>query len=561
MKFLVYSQIRKSEVGSNLGRPEYSYFFVLDPFLPVLARLGEVILVADPAGEVDACFDRCTQAGERCVFICFAPPNKSITGLRCPTVTVFAWEFDRLPDEVWDEDPRNDWRYALRQQGRAITLSSDSARVTREAMGDLFDVMAIPVPVYDRFARPAADGPRGPALSPRHFSFAGAAFDSRYYEVTTDTFINNTPADRFGLSLWNGEAMDLAFCLGHNGGGLLGGFYETETWGTWSKLEQPWLVMPHLLHGKFTLRFDAVAYGPNFGRTIDVIVGSDRQSLLLDNDTPNREIRFDVAKPQALIRFAGLDVSAVPGVTDPRTMGIGLRALHIEPVEVVRPVEQGVSTASSLTLDLQGVVYTSVLNPGDDRKNWVDMLTAFCWAFRDNSNATLVLKMTHHSIASFLGIFHYHLQRIGAVKCRIVLLHGFLDHEQYLQLIDVSTFYINASRCEGLCLPLMEFMSNGVPAVAPCNTAMKDYVSDDCVFVVRSSLEPGIWPHDPRNLLRALRYRIDWSSLAQQFAQSYAVAVSDPARYRQMSAAASHALRDFCSETVVADKLKRFFQC
>jgi hypothetical protein len=108
---------------------------------------------------------------------------------------------------------------------------------------------------------------------------------------------------------------------------------------------------------------------------------------------------------------------------------------------------------------------------------------------------------------------------------------------------------------------LMEFMSSGVPAVAPCNTAMADYVTDDSVFVVRSSHEPGVWPHDPRNLLRTLRYRIDWSSLTQQFTNSYATAKSDPSRYQQMSTAATSVLRDFCSESIVADKLRQFFKC
>jgi len=561
MKFLVYSQIKKSDVGANLGRPEYSYFFVLEPFLPVLASLGEVVIVHQPETEVDALFDQCSLAGERCVFICFAPPNKSITGLRCPTVTVFAWEFDRLPDEVWDDDLRNDWRNTLRQQGRAITLSSDSARVVKNALGDGFDVMAIPVPVYDRFSSRLADMPaRSPAIAPRFFSFLGAAFDSRYYEITTDKFINHTPASGFGLSLWNGNVIELEFRLGHEGGGLLGGFYETETWGTWSKLEQPWLVVPCLLHGKFKLRFDAVAYGPNFGKSIDVIIGNDRQSLLLENDVPARELEFNVNEPQALIQFSGLDVSAVPGVTDPRTMGIGLRTLRIDPLDVPIASDQRTSV-SALTLNLHGVVYTSVLNPGDDRKNWVDMLTAFCWAFRDTEDATLVLKMTHHSVAAFIGVFHYHMQRIGPVKCRILLLHGFLDHEQFLQLIDVTTYYVNSSRCEGLCLPLMEFMSCGVPAVAPCNTAMEDYVTEDSVFIVQSSHEPGVWPHDPRNLLRTLRYRIDWFSLSEQFARSYAVATSDDAQYRQMSKAASAVQRDFCSEAVVAGKLRQFFKC
>ena len=561
MKFLVYSQINKSDVGAKLGRPEYSYYFVLEPFLPVLAKLGEVIVVHHPETEVDATFDEYTLAGERCIFICFSPPNKSIIGLRCPTVTVFAWEFDRLPNEVWDDDPRNDWSYVLRQQGWAITLSSDSARVVRGALGDTFDVMAIPVPVYDRFSPGLGDrSARSPTLAARRFTFAGVAFDSGYYEITADSFSNTTPANRFGLPLWNGQTIELDFSIGNAGVGSLGGFYEAEPWGTWSKLGQPWLIMPALLHGKFSLHLDVVGYGSNIGRSIHVIVGNDRQSLVLDNDMSTHELVFNVEEPQALIHLAGLDVSAIPGAADPRTMGIGMRSLRIESIDMASASHSSTS-ASALMLELKGVVYTSVLNPGDDRKNWIDMLKAFCWAFRDIEDATLVLKMTHHSIGAFLGVFHYHMLRIGPVKCRVVLLHGYLDSEQFKQLIDVSTYYVNSSRCEGLCLPLMEFMSSGVPAVAPCNTAMADYVTEDSVFVVRSSREPGIWPHDPRTLLRTLRYRIDWSSLVEQLKRSYVVATSEPSRYRQMSSAASAVQRDFCSEAVVANKLRQFFRC
>ena len=43
---------------------------------------------------------------------------------------------------------------------------------------------------------------------------------------------------------------------------------------------------------------------------------------------------------------------------------------------------------------VDGVVYVSVFNPLDGRKNWHHLITAFCWAFRDTSDATLVLKMT-----------------------------------------------------------------------------------------------------------------------------------------------------------------------
>ena len=48
---------------------------------------------------------------------------------------------------------------------------------------------------------------------------------------------------------------------------------------------------------------------------------------------------------------------------------------------------------------------------------------------------------------------------------------------------------MNASRCEGLYLPLMEFMSCGTPAIAPDHSAMADYMDAQVGFVV--PLQPG----------------------------------------------------------------------
>ena len=107
MIFIVYSQISEEKLNGSLGMPEYSYYFVLRGFLPVLRELGQVIVVSNPEQEVDAIYDGCRKRGENCVFVSFSPPNKSVIGLRCPTVCVFAWEFDSIPDEVWDGDRKN----------------------------------------------------------------------------------------------------------------------------------------------------------------------------------------------------------------------------------------------------------------------------------------------------------------------------------------------------------------------------------------------------------------------------------------------------------------------
>ena len=63
-----------------------------------------------------------------------------------------AWEFDSIPDEQWDNDPRQDWTQMLARQGRVITLSTHTARAIRRAMGEDFPVLVLPTPLWENFA-------------------------------------------------------------------------------------------------------------------------------------------------------------------------------------------------------------------------------------------------------------------------------------------------------------------------------------------------------------------------------------------------------------------------
>src|SRR5690606_16968558 len=120
---------------------------------------------------------------------------------------------------------------------------------------------------------------------------------------------------------------------------------------------------------------------------------------------------------------------------------------------------------------LSGVVYTSVLNPEDGRKNWIDLISAFCWAFKNEVNATLIVKMVHADIESYRTQVMTHLSRLAPFKCRVVIVHGYLTDAEYKDLIKASTFYVNSSACEGLCLPLVEYLCSGRPAISPLHTA------------------------------------------------------------------------------------------
>ena len=699
MNFILYSHINQASIDKNLGLPEYSYYFVLKEFQLAFEQLGKVILIQDPFTDVEPIYEQCRSQGEDCIFVCFSPPNKAPVGLSCPVVCVFAWEFNNLPNEVWDGDPRNDWRNVLAEHGRTITLAEYSAAAVRDSMGEDYPVVAIPVPVWSRFSKVR---PCTPIVKPTPLEVAGHIVDSRLYTINVDTITLNKPERCFLFPAWDGKTLNMDCSLGGGGDGYLVGFYESEGWGTWSKTDEPWILLPCRIEGDIFLSLIARGYGHNAKRNIFIRVGDRIQEIFLSENFDRHELQFHLRAPVTKIQILGLDLTPVEQLSHQRTMGIGIEGFTIEkgvapegsseprlqlsedesefsfkaqapelshlvgfhygeswgtwsravspsillgrelvghtrveftamgfganagreigvqfgeqsktiklakraktytldfdavlPAEVLRfhgldvsPREgaaddrvlgMGISqlrisggkgslpavvlaeNTNRLNTYFSGVVYTSVFNPGDSRKNWQDMLIAFVYTFRDVADATLILKVTHRSIASYLGIFHYYPQRLAPFKCRVVLIHGFLDDDAYQRLINASSYYVNTSHCEGLCLPLMEFMACGKPGIAPRHTSMADYVSKDSNFVIDSTVEPGIWPHDSRDVFRALRYRLDWWSLANCYKESYRVAKQEVPRYEAMSATGVERMKNFCSIERTRDLLADFF--
>lgn len=207
----------------------------------------------------------------------------------------------------------------------------------------------------------------------------------------------------------------------------------------------------------------------------------------------------------------------------------------------------------------RGLVYTSVLTPGVGRKNWEDLITAFCWTFRDNEDVTLILKLA----GTDLQRQHYQLlmllTKLSPIRCRVIAINGYLSDDDYAALVGATTYYVNTSLCEGLCLPLVEFLGEGVPAIAPDNTAMADYISDDLAFVVASYPGvPTVWPHGDSEVNRTSFHQLDWASLSQAFRRSYEVAQHDPARYREMSRRACEAMQAYCGSEAVKSRLHAF---
>lgn len=509
MRFLVYSEINANTIKSSMGLPQYSYFFVLRDFLPVLQLLGSVQVVEHPEVEVDQLYDEARLAGESCLFLSFSPPHTTPLGLRCPTIPIFAWEFDSIPDEQWLDDIRQNWCHVLENCFAAISLSQFTAEVVRARLGKEFPIEAIPAPVWDKFSTTSDEAALPPLDDAHGIQVTGVVLD------THDPDLN----------------------------ARMPGFDEISSMVTDIRAREHPVSEPTKL--------------PRAPRVVRF-----RQQSRLQITRRYLGEWYLRALRQALPWLPGPKplVPAVPPV----------EALRLEPLNPVEPPSSSNKPKNlqfsvewqpaEHRLNLDGVVFTAVFNPNDGRKNWADMLTAFCEAFRYTPDATLVFKLGHHECQSAMSDMLLCIARLSAFQCRVILLQGFLEKAEFKRLIQATTFIVNASHGEGQCLPLMEFLSCGKPAIAPCHSAMLDYIDQDIAFVVDSWLDATAWPHDPRLAYRTRRHCLDWSSLVTAYQAAYDCVQNEPQRYRQMSERAKIRMKEISSQAVVLGKLEAFLK-
>ena len=518
MNFILYSDVNDRSISQSLGRPEYSYYFVLKAYRPVLESLGQVHVVSS-AAEVDPLYRQLQLAGQDCLFLSFAPPHKTPTDLQCPVVCVIAWEYDSIPDDPRDDDTRHDWSRLLASHGRAITLSSHTAQAIRRTMGEDFPVLVLPTPLWEGFAGVRRQFPPAAVNPGAVLQIKGCIIDSRTLGLSADGLI--APAvdvqEPQPDAVVTPEAAPLPPLT----------------------LRRRAFITKHYLRESYRAAATPTDHGPLFLL---------KHNLLLWYREAVRDL-LPLALRRQLFRLRTPAPEPLPPAVIVET-----------PPVVEHPQASLPDTSATVQTEVSGVVYVSVFNPEDGRKNWHHLITAFCWAMRDVEDATLVLKMTQNELATYYVHLITLLSQLSPFACRVVVMHGYLEDEEFARLYGAASFYVNASRCEGLCLPLMEFMSCARPVIAPDHTAMHDYVDERVGFIVKSSREPTIWPDDVRILYRTLRHRPDWGSLKTAYENSYAMAKNDPVAYQAMALAANERMRDYCSFAPVQQRLAQFFQ-
>ncbi len=207
------------------------------------------------------------------------------------------------------------------------------------------------------------------------------------------------------------------------------------------------------------------------------------------------------------------------------------------------------------SLDLSDVVYTSIFNPNDGRKNWQDLLTSFLIALGDKEDATLMIKLVTRDPVAVAKFLRFYRGRDIKHQCRVVVTSQYLTEEQLVELTDASTYYIQTTRAEGNCLPLMDFLAAGRPGVSPCHSAISDYFDSEVGFVAESHPEPAAWPHDPHLRTRSTWGRLVWTSMVEQIRKSYQIAKESPVAYNSMSQRSRERLRNWAGAENVQARL------
>lgn len=461
---LAYSETNDKNIAERIGMSEYSYYFVLKWFLPAMAEVGDVKVIYDPLTEADLEYDKAQQEGRQCVLFSFAPPHRTLFPERCPVIPLVAWEFERIPDHQWDNDPTHDWRTVFARTGLAITHSEFARQAILRAMTPDYPVWSIPAPVWDRFAA------RGKQLHGTE---------------------GRRPAKGMDIRI-KGALFDSAACIPNSP--------ETGQW----RITEPETTEPTL--------------DPRVERKL------------------RRAARRKRSLQKLIARLTGRPFPAVQATSE-----------QAQPAPA--PTEQ------EHHIQAKGVVFASILNSRDGRKNWGDLATAFASRFQNVEDAVLVFKLNEKdSVESMLNL-ERDLRRFVWLKCRVIAFNGYLEDDDYQRFLDGIDYVVNASTGEGQCLPLMELMAMGTPAIAPDHTSMADYITSDNAFILPSTRFLTGWPHDPRFIYSTTAFRVPWDVLRDTYGLAYECAKQDPFKYQKMSQAATTQLKQHCSISVAQSSI------
>lgn len=174
-----------------------------------------------------------------------------------------------------------------------------------------------------------------------------------------------------------------------------------------------------------------------------------------------------------------------------------------------------------ISLRFDGPVFTLVLDEFNVESCWADIVKAFCHAFRQQPDATLLLLLLNDADEQHARDFDHVLCGLSPFACRPLLVQAALDESDYRAVIACSDVYLEAGRRDTLLPHLRCFAAAGVPTIGYLPRERKaDAPAID--YPLAYCHEPAAcdFSDDPRYATEARR--LDWDGLVTALGRAHA---------------------------------------
>jgi glycosyltransferase involved in cell wall biosynthesis len=211
------------------------------------------------------------------------------------------------------------------------------------------------------------------------------------------------------------------------------------------------------------------------------------------------------------------------------------------------------------------LVFLSVLNPEDFRKNLDAMLRGFHHLRQQYGQALLIVKVltarSRFSLAQAAGGVIRNKLAPGTVlrDDGIAIVNDYLSDTEMTALYSLADFYLCASLAEGQNLPLLEAMAHGTVAVTTRTTAMQDYITEANAFIIATRMVANDNVHLAATLARR-PFAVAQCGARDVYAGLVAAAAASPALRAARARDGIETLRELYAENAIWPLLKARLQ-
>ena len=317
------------------------------------------------------------------------------------------------------------------------------------------------------------------------------------------------------------------------------GFHSREPWGIWSEIDPCHVILPFSVHGDCEIQFFAQGFGKNNGTNITVALGESSAQFVLEQEPKQFIFRFKTKESTHLLRITGLTPESTDSHFGARKMGIGIHRLQVTLppdgalvtaktkkrqaiVSALAPKQRKQNTtrvAKTPSIETRGSTTVAVFNETSNSNQWRDVVSAFLWTFRENSEATLIIQNSNVSGASFFSELMFLFFRIGEIRCRVIAIHTHDTYRDAPSLLAVADTYVHVDSSITLnnVIPHTDKHSTQFIISSPDDLELEA----DNIVRITPLRQPIKTPGHLHRVERKLENVLDWVRLCEQMKQAH----------------------------------------